>query len=445
MPSKPNILFLCSDQHQAFASGFAGHPDVQTPNLDRLAAEGIRFDRAYCQSPVCVASRGSMVTGRYPHAHGALLLQDPLPTDSHTVAHHFQEQGYQTAAIGKMHFVDESRRHGFEVRVNEASFAATRTAEQREAFSRDQGRGSHFRGAPSKLSEDHFFDTYVADQTVRFLKETRDAERPFCLWSSFFLPHTPLVPHKRYWDLYDPEKLTLPQRSENDLQDGFEGHLIRAEERGWYAQSEEDLRGALAGYYGNISQMDANLGRVLDALRDLGLEQETIIVYTSDHGEMAGAHRMWTKHVMFEESVRVPLILRLPDGRCRGTSTDAMVEHVDLFPTLAELSGLPAPDDIHGQSFEGILGGGAVRHRDVVFSEYHFCKKVFTADNRYVGKPPILMVRTERWKLCYLSWARCELYDLEKDPGEHHNLIDAPEHASTVKELKQLAQQRFEA
>lgn len=444
MPARPNILFLCSDQHQADALGAAGHPDVRTPNLDRLANASTRFRRAYCQSPVCVASRGSIVTGRYPHTHGALLLEDPLPEKSYTVAHHFAAHGYQTAAIGKMHFVDESLRHGYEVRVHEGDFAATRSAEQREAFRADQEEAGSVDGKPSRLDEDAFFDTFVAERTVRYLREERDRAKPFLLWSSFFNPHTPLVPVQRYWDLYEPGKLQLPNRCENDLRDGFEGHLIRARERGWYEQPEDALRRSLAGYYGCVSQMDACVGRVLDALRELNLEDDTIVVYTSDHGEMAGAHHMWTKHVMYDEAVRVPLLLRVPGKRTRPQA-GALVEQVDLFPTLAELAGLSAPEAIEGKSFASLLRDDAApdRHRTEAYSEYYFHPKAFTKDNRFVGKPPLLMVRDERWKLCYLDWDRCELYDLAEDPHERTNRIDDPQCCAKADELKAIARKRF--
>lgn len=436
---RPNILFLCSDQHQTAASGCYGHPDAKTPHIDRLASEGVRFNGAYCQSPVCVPSRGSIITGDYPHKHGARILQDALSADARTAAHFFGERGYHTAAIGKMHFVDESRTHGFRKRINHASFQATLTAGEKQRIRDDQGGAGGTSGVRSSLPAHLFRDTYYADQTVDFL---RQVDQPFCLWASFFMPHTPLVPFGEFWDLYDPDKLTLPSRATNALGTAFEGHLIRAKERGWYEQTDDQLRLALAGYYGNTSQMDANVGRVLQALDDRGLADNTIVVYTSDHGEMAGAHRMWTKHNMFEQSVSVPLVLRAPGRLPAGESRNGFVEQIDLFPTLAELAGFEAPTDIHGQSFLPFAEGQKLSAREFAYSEYDFCHRVFTADNRYVGKPPIRMVRTERWKLNYLSWARSELYDLEADPHEESNLINNPRYADVAKELTNLAERQ---
>ncbi len=434
---RANLLFLCSDQHQAAASGCYGHHQVQTPHIDEIASEGVRFERAYCQSPVCVPSRGSIITGNYASRHGAKILNDPLPEDSRTVAHFFGDQGYSTAAIGKMHFVDETRRHGFSHRVNAATHLDRLTRAEARSFREDQGSAGGTTGKPSAMPERLFRDTFYAEEAVRFLRAHR--EKPFCLWASFFMPHTPLVPHRKYWDLYDGVRLELPERSPDALESGFHGHLVRAKERGWYQQTDEQLHDAIRGYYGNVSQMDANVGRVFDTLRELGLEKNTVVVYTSDHGEMAGAHRMWTKHNMYEQSVRVPLIVRTPDRSGAGSARDHIVEQVDLFPTLAELCGFSAPKGVHGRSFAASVGEQRHSAREFAYSEYYFCRRVFTADDRFVGKPPILMVRTGKWKLNYLSWERSELFDLEQDPGEFRNVIDDSGNAGIARELSNIA------
>jgi len=435
--SKTNLLFLMSDQHQREASGCYGSTEVKTPNINAIAARAVRFDRAYCQAPVCVASRGSLITSRYPHQHGAKILSDALPAESRTIAHFFRERGYVTGAIGKMHFVDETRRHGFDHRLYEADFQATLTPDERKQLREDQGGAEGVSGRPSKLEARFFQDNYYAEQTVRFLHENRN--RPFCLWSSFFMPHTPLVPMREHFERYDPSKLTLPKRPQNDLATGFEGHLIRARERGWYNQTDDQLRRSLAGYYGNISQMDACVGRVYDTLRELGLDKNTVVVYTSDHGEMAGAHRMWTKHNMFEQSVAVPLLISLPGRRAEGVPRDELIEQVDLFPTLAEVCGHRAPKGIEGRSFAALLHNRRYSKREFAYSEYYFCNNVFTRDDRYVGKSPIQMVRTSRWKFNYLPWDRSELFDLEKDAGEFRNCVDDTGNSGVVKELTAIA------
>jgi choline-sulfatase len=435
-----NVLFLMSDQHQRGAAGCYGHGEVKTPGIDRLAERATRFDAAYCNSPVCVPARGSMLTGLYPHAHGARILKDALPETARTVAHFFRERGYRTGAIGKMHFVDETRRHGFDHRLNEGDFAKTLTAEERAALRKDQGGAGDVEGRPSGLESRYFQDDWFAGESVKFLRENRDA--PFVLWSSYLMPHTPLVPMRRYWEMYDPAELRLPHRPADALTTAFEGHLIRAKERGWYQQSEEACRRGIAGYYGNISQMDSCVERVYGALEELGLLEKTVVVYTSDHGEMAGAHRMWTKHNMFEQSVGVPLLVSLPGQKRAGAGRRELIEHVDLFPTLAELCGFEAPRGLHGRSFAGLLENRAYGRREFVYAEYDFCHNVFTRDDRYVGRDPIRMVRTERWKLNDLSWGRPELYDLEKDPAESRNVAAEAGNAGIVRELRGMARRQ---
>jgi choline-sulfatase len=436
-----NVLFLCSDQHQTSAAGCYGSTEVRTPNIDAIAAAGTRFDRAYCQAPVCVPSRGSIVTGVYPHTHGARILKDALPEASRTVAHFFRDQGYATAAIGKMHFVDESRRHGFDHRLYEADFQSTLSAEERRTLRQDQGPAESVQGKPSSQPDRFFQDHWYAEESVKFLRAHRN--KPFCLWSSFFMPHTPLVPQAKYFEMYSSKALILPKRVERELEEGFEGHLIRARERGWLAQSDDELRRSLCGYYGNITQMDACVGRVYNALRELGLDRNTVVVYTSDHGEMAGAHRMWTKHNMYEQSVNVPLIVCLPDETRERSLRHEIVEQTDLFPTLAELCGFSPPKTIAGRSFAPLLTNLRYSPREFAYSEYYFCHNVFTRDNRYVGKPPILMVRTEEWKFNYLSWGRSELFDLRRDPGEFNNVIDETRNAGVAKELRAIAERLY--
>ena len=436
-----NLLFLCSDQHQREASGCYGSREVHTPHIDEIARAATRFDRVYCQAPVCVPSRGSIVTGIYPHSHGAKILDDPLPRSVRTIGHFFRERGYVTGAVGKMHFVDETQRHGFDYRLYLDDFLKTLTPEERTALRRDQGGAGGVAGRPSKLDARFFQDNWYAEQTVKFLRENRN--RPFCLWSSYFMPHTPLVPIRRYFDLYRDKPLTLPKRTAHELENGFEGNLIRAKERGWYTQTDDELRQSLTGYYGNITQMDTCVGKVYDCLRELGLDRNTVVVYTSDHGEMAGAHRMWTKHNMYEQSVAVPLLIGLPERTQSGVHCNEIIEHIDLFPTLAELCGHNAPASLPGRGFAPLLQNKSYHPREFAYSEYYFCRKVFTRDDRYVGKPPILTVRTNEWKLNYLSWSRNELYNVEKDPREFQNRIDDPGCAGIAKELAAIAERMY--
>ncbi len=439
-PTRYNLLFLMSDQHQRRASGCYGNTEVRTPNIDRLANRGLRFESAYCPSPVCVPSRGSLITGLHPHSHGAKILDDALPTTNRTIAHYFAEKGYLTAAIGKMHFVDETQRHGFAHRLHEGDFTASLTPAQRQQVRHDHGDAGGINGSASELPLELFQDHWFAEQSVKFLHQNKS--KPFCLWASFLQPHTPFRPHRDYFAKYVPEQLTLPPRPIGDLENGFPGNLIRAKERGWAEQSNDSARLSLAGYYGNVSQMDSYVGRVYDTLCELGLDKNTIVVYTSDHGEMAGAHRTWTKHNMYEESVGVPLVICIPDGP-KGVRRE-IVEQIDLFPTLTELCGLGSVK-LPGRSQKALIEGRRHTPREFAYSEYYFCRKVFTKDDRYVGRPPLLMVRTAQYKLNYLSWDRSELFDVQKDPGEFSNRIDDLALTGVVGELKLIAERQFRA
>lgn len=234
----PNILFLLTDQHARFASGIYGNQEAKTPHLDALGARAARFDRAYCQAPVCVPSRASLITSLYPHRHNAKVLQDALSEDIPTIGHFFGERGYVTGAIGAMHFVDETRRHGFHHRVHEGDFIETLAGEERRRLREDQGGAESVTGRASTLGARYFQDNFFADQSAAFLRENRN--RPFLLFSSFVLPHTPLIPQREFFDLYRDKKLRLPSRSDHELKDGFPGNLERARERGWYQQSDEN-------------------------------------------------------------------------------------------------------------------------------------------------------------------------------------------------------------
>lgn len=194
-----------------------------------------------------------------------------------------------------------------------------------------------------------------------------------------------------------------------------------------------------------MSQADSYVGRVYSTLRELGIDRDTIVVYTSDHGEMAGAHRMWTKHNIYEQSVGVPLMISFPGRLEDNVQRRELIEQIDIFPTVAELAGLIVPRGLQGRGFGGLLSGKRYAPREVAYSEYYFCRRVFTRDDRYVGKPPMLMVRTARHKLSYLSGDRSELYDLQTDPGELKNVIDDPALSGVVRELQRIASRMVES
>ncbi|MBN2449790.1 MAG: sulfatase-like hydrolase/transferase [Lentisphaeria bacterium] len=455
----PNVLLIMTDQHRADWMSCAGDSPVPTPNLDRIAARGVRFANAYCPYPVCVASRMAMLSGLYAHTTGAINNDtDHLDWRYRTLAHHFSEHGFLSALIGKMHFGD-AHKHGFEysLGINDwlmylgpavAHYAdeIASNPHNREHFLRTMfdtgagfpdvydlwdGRGSPWRGqvtqhdfrsVASRIPARDQLDMFVARESVKFLERYRDQR--FFLVASFMKPHTPLFPPREWAEQYPVEAMELPL--EEDLS-GYPEHLQRR------CRRTRDLdpllwRANAAGYRGNLAFVDHCVGVLLDGVERLGLLRNTLVIYTSDHGDMTGQHGLLGKFCLFEPSVKVPLILshqgRLPEGRC----SPALVNLLGLMPTLAELCGTAAPGTParlplpgapalqEGISFAAAARDPAAPGAEAVFSEY---------DLR--GRISSYMVRARRFKFVHHEGGSChELYDLETDPREDHNRVGDP-------------------
>ncbi len=444
-----NVLWLMADQHKPGALGVNGDPVARTPNLDALARSGTSFDGAYCTSPVCVPSRASLLTGLYPHRHGAYNNSRPWPFEIQTAAHHFNRAGYMTAFIGKMHSVD-AQTHGFDYRLDFNDWFQTlgpRTAWYAEEVGRgnigsvqrlgfdawkaavqpDGRQGPVHVGRVSRLPEEDDFEAFVGRESVRFLEN--NARRPFFLVSSFHKPHDPFMPAERFARMFPPEEMALPSTWGKVDLETVPG-VIRQSIRRCPATPEladpNQARRRIAFYYGSLAQMDYYLGQVLDALRKLGLEQDTIVLYNSDHGEMLGEHGLWLKFVMYESSVRVPLIFRVPgltpaDARCAG-----LVSLVQLLPTLLELCALPVPAGLDGPSLVPQLREPARRLDAAVFAEH-----------AAHARQACYMARHGDYK--YIHWVNdlAELYNLREDPLEMKNLAAKPDYSGCLSELKQ--------
>jgi len=440
-----------TDEHNPHFAGCYGHSIVQTPNIDSLARRGVRFQNAYCNSPLCVPSRMSLITGKHAHKVRAWLNSSPLSSDELTIPRFFATQGYLTASAGKMHFVGPDQYHGFERRPfgdvrpergagKTRSDAATRgSGEKRKVKPLDE---DIYDAGPADNAPSDQFDRRVTEETLRFLREwmsgvydrpAQDERRPFFFWASWKRPHYPFTPPYAYWNRYDPATVDLPPRPPdplNPLADCPPRLANWRRFRGLEDLTEAQTRRARAAYYALITAVDDQIGQVLAELADLGLENDTIVVYLADHGEMAGEHGLWFKSVFFDAATKVPLILRFP-GRL---PTDQVVEHpvqlVDLFPTLASLAGLAeaVPAGLDGADLVPLATGrpdSDLASRDV------FCE--FYAQ----GVPsPQRMIRSGRWKYNYYEGELGELYDLQVDPHEFHNLVGAPHHQSLVRELE---------
>jgi choline-sulfatase len=437
-PARPNVLWICADDHAPYVCGAYGNKTVRTPNLDHLGAAGMRFDRAYCNSPVCTASRQSFLTGRYPRTLGVTQLQTPLPDGSPTLARLLRAAGYDTAAIGKMHF-NSDLKHGFDLRIDLADHARHLKEHGRQPLPtgvevqppwrpfRDPARvWLNSACLPFGALDADMAGTFFAHEAERYLREGR--KRPFFLMVSFYEPHSPFRFPVEYRGKYRPEQFTIPKVGPED--DG----QIPAVFRGL---TDREKQGIIAAYYTSTEFMDKNVGLVLDALEKSGHLADTLVISTGDHGYMLGQHGRFEKHCCYEPAVRAPLLVRWPGHVKAGKSTGALVEFVDIVPTVLEFCQVPVPATVQGQSLAALLRGEAKRHRDHVIVEY--------AENEEA------MIRSERWKLIYCTGKRARqdgyatgrpspgrtirLYDEENDPEEMTNLGGRPEQARRVADL----------
>ncbi len=437
-PRRPNVLWIVADDHAPYVCGAYGNKIVRTPNLDRLAAEGMRFDRAYCNSPVCTASRQSFLTGRYPRTVGVTQLQTPLPESETTLAELLHDAGYDTASIGKMHF-NSDLKHGFDLRVDRPEHTRWLRDRPKQPLPdgvevlppwkpfKDPARvWLNSMVAPFGAVDADMPGTYFAQEAAAYLKSKRD--RPFFLMVSFYEPHSPFHFPVEYRGRHRPEEFTVPKVGPED--DEQVPAIFRD-------LSDREKQGILASYYTSAEFMDRNVGLVLDALKEAGKAGDTLVIYTGDHGYMLGQHGRFEKHCCYEPAVRAPLLVRFPGYVQPKQSTEALVEFVDIVPTVLESCGRPVPQNVQGRSLLPLLRGEAKAHRDRVFVEY--------SENEEA------MVRAERWKLIYGTGKRerqdgyatglplpgrtVRLYDTEQDPDEMTNLAGRPEHTERVARL----------
>ena len=465
MAKRPNILWILTDQHHADALGFVGRREVRTPNLDRLARDGVHFPRAYCNSPICGPSRCSMITGLYPRDTGitgnAIFEADLPPPASGTVATRLRESGYQSFLVGKGHMIRRWDVAGFERRsysdLCDASGGDPATvgyfkhliehglADEYDLGTRLPGQPGHgLEGWVSSLPEEHSVEAWAGREALAMLTE-RDRDRPFFMQLSFQRPHEPLcVPPERAEE-YDPDAVRLPESSSDFFVRRFagkpDGHraYVTGGSGGYpYRPADEAaLRRQLARYYTLITMIDERIGRVIEHLEAAGDYDDTLIVFTADHGDFAGDHGLMLKNLGLYESVhRVPLVVKPPSsgaagGGGPGTRCEALVELVDVAPTLLAAAGLRPAPGLPGRDLLRVCGGAAPARSEVV------CEFEFNAFQPYA-----VAVRSERHRLVLYPWQpgeRGELYDHARDAGELENLIDDPDHQPVRLELTEAA------
>jgi arylsulfatase A-like enzyme len=447
---RPNILLLFSDQHNAGVMGCVDHPFVRTPHLDRLASEGILFSRAYCPDGICVPSRTSMFTGLYPRTTGVIYNSDapPHPERLHPLHSVLRANGYITGCFGKRHFPRGLREMDWDASCTTISPRLDPSDEnywdwikgrgQYDSHNRDfkESHEASLMAHISRTAPENRTTAYVADKSIEFLRKAKLEDKPFFCWSSFIYPHQPYTPLQKWADLYNPDKIELPPNISEpvkNLPQRMREWRTRTKPPwncGTAAKDHSIYRRYIAYYYALVSEVDYHIGRILSVLRDLHLADNTVVIYSSDHGDFVAGHGMVEKcavgHNVYEDTLRVPLIFHWPGRFERGATYHGLAELTDLYPTLLELTGIKRPGggyDLPGRSLTPVLTGKSFPPKPYVVSENW--SQVTVIGERYkLGKWITPPPKYTKW-----NWGRTHpgmLFDRRNDPLEVNNLIEQP-------------------
>ncbi|MFW6270789.1 MAG: sulfatase [Bacillota bacterium] len=480
---KPNILLITSDQQHWNTLG-AFNEEIETPNLDRLIEEGTTFKRAYCPNPTCTPTRASMITGKYPSQHGAYSLGTKLSEEEHTVGEDFQKNGYRTSLIGKAHFqpldsteefesleayptlqnldfwkdfdedfygfekVELARNHVDEAHVGQhyALWMEEKGFDNwKDCFRKPTGNSEPQHGTWN-IPEEYHYDTWIAERTNKVLEEYVENEENFFHWASFFDPHPPYLVPEPWDEMYDPDDITLPTKVEGEHENnpphfqktqeedpGFSEYIGNNEGEhalhGFHSHlhDPEAMKKNIAVYYGMVSLMDKYIGKILDKLEELGIADNTVVVFTTDHGHLYGQHGLIAKGAFhYEDLLKVPFLVRYPGQIPAGKVNESMQSLVDLAPTLLNLCDIEVPRTMTGKDQSQAWLGKKEEVRDHIICE-----------NRH--EPDTVHVKTDvdkRYKMTvYYNQEYGELFDLKKDPDEVNNLWDNPEYQELKKDL----------
>lgn len=405
-----NILVIMSDEHSHQAMGASGHPLVRTPNLDKLARQGTLFTQCYTNSPLCTPARSCLFTGQYVHRLGTWDNSTPYDGRRNGIPHTLYEHGREIVCFGKLDLHPDGCYPGLV-----SAQPGMRSRPDVGAYFREslQSRPNvEERYSRIGIRSGDCYDDRVRDDAVRWLQSKTPSDEPWMLYVGFHHPHFPFLVKPEYWDMYNGEVNTIPDAAKPPYRPLNEPLRAMRTHFNADATDEETVRQFHVGYYSLLSELDDNIGAILSALDEQGLTDNTLIIYTSDHGEQLGNHGMWFKCCMFEESVRIPLIVKGP-GVQPGASNDTLLSLVDLYPTLCDAWQLPAPDHVQGISWMNLARGEPDAERnDFVFGEYH-------AHGMPVG---MFMIRWRHYKYVYYTGYRPQLFDLNEDPEEMHDL-----------------------
>lgn len=442
----PNILWVCTDQQRFDTIQGLSNSVIRTPNLQKFVNESVTFTNAFCQTPICSPSRGSFLSGRYPHVTGLRANGQRIRPTEQLVTRILADYEYSCGLAGKLHLspcqggrLENRIDDGYEVFSWSHDISDTWPLHN-EWINWLEHQGVKLPKAPRgevwamPLDPKYTQTAWCADMAIQFMRQQRWFN-PWLFSCNIFQPHHPFYPTEEYYSHYDPAKMPNPAYKEGELKNKPIFQTIDHE--GAYGgtaisfakTSPQQHREVIAAYYAMIEQVDTEMGRMLQVLEETGQADNTIVIFMSDHGEMLGDHGMYLKGPYFYDCLtRVPLMIRWPGKFKGGTKIDSLVELVDLAPTLLDAAGIPVPSAMQGRSLMPLLTGKTTEHRDSVYMEYLDANAAFDI-------PPMMMgVRTDKYKLSFYDKPRTgELYDLTKDPGEFNNLWDDV-HSTDVRE-----------
>ena len=473
--ARPNILFILADQFRADCLSCAGHPVVKTPNLDRLASTGVRFDHAFVQSPVCGPSRMSLYTGRYVHAHRSSFNTVPLPATERTMADELRQAGYEATVIGRTHFkpdpallerpdrnMDAEERAaqlngGFphdESALREAyndfraalpveeEFDGTVRTPQGDIISPDAWAAHADYSAAAyaqRIRPEHMYDSYKTDRAIDYIRSEHNP--PWLLYLSLDLPHPPFQICEPYHSMYDHAAVPPPVRRPGESESHPMLPIFRRQRRAEPLDDERTWRTVRATYYGMCTYIDAQVGRVLGALDDAGLADNTVVMFVADHGEYLGDHWMAEKELFYDQAIAIPMMLRVPgceNDASRGTVVSAFVEAIDVMPTFLDAAGVAIPPAVQGRSLLPLLNGEPPADwRDAVFVDWDY-QFHFVGEDLGIprSRRRAWMIRDAHFKYAHFLDLPPMLFDLKKDPQELHNVADQPQYAGVVAEYQ---------
>ncbi len=452
---KPNILFILSDQHNAKVLGHKGHPDVKTPHLDRMAEEGVRFDNAITQNPICTPSRVSYISGQYCHNHGYYGLSGHNPNGLPTIFGHFRHFGYTTAAFGKIHCPEywveddcdefhETCRASVGGRSSEyAQFLRECGKEDLEDHGALTEFGSKGRqsmdGRPSALTYEESQEGWIAAKTIEFMQKAQDENTPFIIHASLPRPHECTTPSIEFWNLYEDKELTLPPNADYDLEAAGKAPNLISTAKNWRTGNwavfepktfEAARMRKLRGYLGAVSQVDHAVGQMLDYIRDAEIAENTIVIYSSDHGDYACEHGIMEKApgICHDAITRIPMLWWAPGRIKKNFEVKELVETVDISSTICSMAGVDLMETSDGKDLSGLLNGSGTPVRDVAVTEFAWSRSVRKDNFRFVWYAKDYF--PEEYPDGF-----GELYDLEKDPWEMKNLYFDPEYKDKINDM----------